>query len=24
VAMGGGMMWLDNTCIDRYGKTYLD
>ncbi len=20
VALGGGMMWLDNTCIDRYGK----
>jgi gluconate 2-dehydrogenase gamma chain len=24
VALGGGLMWLDNTCIDRYGKTYLD
>ena len=24
VALGGGMMWLDNTCIDRYGKVYLD
>ena len=24
VALGGGVMWLDNTCIDRYGKTYLD
>jgi gluconate 2-dehydrogenase gamma chain len=24
VALGGGMMWLDNTCIDRYGKGYLD
>jgi gluconate 2-dehydrogenase subunit 3-like protein len=24
VALGGGMMWLDNTCIDRYGKPYLD
>jgi hypothetical protein len=24
VALGGGMMWLDNTCIDRYGKAYLD
>jgi len=24
VALGGGMMWLDNTCIDRHGKTYLD
>ena len=24
VALGGGMMWLDNTCIDRYGKVYLE
>ena len=24
VALGGGLMWLDNTCIDRYGKPYLD
>jgi gluconate 2-dehydrogenase gamma chain len=24
VALGGGIMWLDNTCVDRYGKTYLD
>ena len=24
VALGGGLMWLDNTCIDRYGKLYLD
>ena len=24
VALGGGIMWLDNTCLDRYGKTYLD
>lgn len=24
VALGGGLMWLDNTCIDRYGKSYLD
>jgi gluconate 2-dehydrogenase gamma chain len=24
VALGGGLMWLDNTCLDRYGKTYLD
>jgi gluconate 2-dehydrogenase gamma chain len=23
-ALGGGLMWLDNICIDRYGKTYLD
>ena len=22
--LGGGLMWLDNTCIDRYGKVYLD
>jgi hypothetical protein len=24
VALGGGLMWLDNTCIDRYGKAYLE
>ena len=24
VALGGGLMWLDNSCIDRYGKPYLD
>jgi hypothetical protein len=24
IALGGGLMWLDNTCLDRYGKTYLD
>jgi gluconate 2-dehydrogenase gamma chain len=24
VALGGGLMWLDNTCIDRYGMAYLD
>ena len=24
VALGGGLMWLDNTCIDRSGKPYLD
>ena len=24
VVLGGGLMWLDNTCIDRYGKVYLD
>lgn len=24
VALGGGLMWLDNTCLDRYGKAYLD
>ena len=23
VSLGGGLMWLDNTCIDRYGGTYL-
>ncbi len=22
--LGGGLMWLDGTCIDRYGKVYLD
>jgi gluconate 2-dehydrogenase gamma chain len=24
LTLGGGLMWLDNTCIDRYEKTYLD
>jgi gluconate 2-dehydrogenase gamma chain len=24
VWLGGGLMWLDNTCLDRYGKVYLD
>jgi hypothetical protein len=24
LVLGGGLMWLDNTCIDRYGKPYLD
>ena len=24
VALGGGLMWLDNTCLDRYGSAYLD
>ncbi len=24
VALGGGLMWLDNTCIDRYEKAYLE
>lgn len=24
VELGGGLMWLDGTCIDRYGKPYLD
>jgi gluconate 2-dehydrogenase gamma chain len=22
--LGGGLMWLDNFCGDRYGKTYLE
>ena len=22
--LGGGMMWLDSTCLNRYGKTFLD
>ena len=22
--LGGGLMWLDGTCIDGYGKVYLD
>ena len=21
---GGGLMWLDSTCTDKYGKAYLD
>ena len=24
VALGGGQMWLDSTCIDRYSKVYLE
>jgi gluconate 2-dehydrogenase gamma chain len=24
VALGGGLMWLDGTCADRYGHTYLE
>jgi len=24
VSLGGGLMWLDNTCMDRYDKLYLD
>ena len=24
IALGGGLMWLDNRCVDRYGKVYLD
>lgn len=22
--LGGGLMWLDSTCADRYGRNYLD
>ncbi len=22
--LGGGLMWLDETCADRYGKSYLE
>jgi len=22
--LGGGIMWLDSTCLERYGQTYLD
>ncbi len=22
--LGGGLMWLDNFCVDRYGKVYLE
>ena len=24
LSLGGGVMWLDNTCLDRYGKAYLE
>ena len=24
LTLGGGLMWLDNTCIDRYEKVFLD
>ena len=24
LALGGGIMWLDGQCSDRYGKAYLD
>jgi hypothetical protein len=24
VTLSGGLMWLDSTCSDRYGKVYLD
>jgi gluconate 2-dehydrogenase gamma chain len=24
ITLGGGLMWLDSTCSDRYGKVYLE
>ncbi|HEX6803335.1 MAG TPA: gluconate 2-dehydrogenase subunit 3 family protein [Terriglobales bacterium] len=24
LTLGGGLMWLDSTCSDRYGKVFLD
>jgi gluconate 2-dehydrogenase gamma chain len=24
LTLGGGIMWLDSACLDRYGKTYLE
>jgi len=24
LSLGGGLMWLDHFCMDRYGKEYLD
>jgi gluconate 2-dehydrogenase gamma chain len=24
LALGGGLMWLDNTCLDRYNSTYVE
>jgi gluconate 2-dehydrogenase gamma chain len=24
LTLGGGLMWLDSACVDRYGNTYLD
>ncbi len=24
LTLGGGMMWLDSTCTDKYGKAYLE
>jgi gluconate 2-dehydrogenase gamma chain len=24
LALGGGLMWLDSLCVDRYGTTFLD
>ncbi len=24
MTLGGGLMWLDSACVDRYGNAYLD
>src|SRR5262249_38980684 len=24
LVLGGGLMWLDATCVDRYGTAFLD
>lgn len=24
VKLGGGLLWLDATCVDRYGSVYID
>ena len=24
LTLGGGLMWLDSTCVDRYGKIYVE
>jgi gluconate 2-dehydrogenase gamma chain len=24
LSLGGGLMWLDSTCMDRYGKAYFE
>jgi gluconate 2-dehydrogenase gamma chain len=24
LTLGGGLMWLDSTCVERYGSAYLD
>ncbi len=24
LALGGGLMWLDNHCLDQYGKVYME
>jgi hypothetical protein len=24
LTLGGGLMWLDSACVDRYGNAYLD